>query len=195
MDDTESMYAALIVSAAKQMNETLLALLRESGVTETRLVSDVAAAKRAAAEREYDFVFVNSPLPDDTGVRFAIDLCASAGTVVLFFARAELYEEADLKLGRHGVFTVSKPAPRSTMTAALSWMRSARERLRGSATKTFTLEEKMEEIRLVNRAKWVLIGERGMDEAEAHRYIEKQAMDRCVPKKTVAAEIVRGARK
>ena len=52
------------------------------------------------------------------------------------------------------------------------------------------IEEKMEEIRLVNRAKWLLIGELNMTEQEAHRYIEKQAMDRCVTKRAVAEQIL-----
>ena len=47
-----------------------------------------------------------------------------------------------------------------------------------------------EEIRLVNRAKWLLIGELNMTEQEAHRYIEKQAMDRCVTKRAVAEQIL-----
>ena len=49
----------------------------------------------------------------------------------------------------------------------------------------------MEEIRAVNRAKWLLISEINMDEPEAHRYIEKQAMDRCVSKKEIAEEIIK----
>jgi response regulator NasT len=49
----------------------------------------------------------------------------------------------------------------------------------------------MEEIRIVNRAKWLLISELKMTEPQAHRYIEKQAMDRCVPRRTVAEEIIR----
>ena len=52
------------------------------------------------------------------------------------------------------------------------------------------IEEKMEEIRLVNRAKWLLIGELNMTEQEAHRYIEKQAMDRCVSRKIIAEQIL-----
>ena len=43
----------------------------------------------------------------------------------------------------------------------------------------------------VNRAKWLLISSLGMSEPEAHRYIEKQAMDRCVPKGVIADEIIR----
>ena len=49
----------------------------------------------------------------------------------------------------------------------------------------------MEEIRIVNRAKWFLIAEQKMDEQGAHRYIEKQAMDRCVSKKVIAEEIIK----
>ena len=50
----------------------------------------------------------------------------------------------------------------------------------------------MEEIRLVNRAKWLLIEQLKMTEAEAHRHIEKQAMDRCVTRRAVAEDILSG---
>ena len=51
----------------------------------------------------------------------------------------------------------------------------------------------MAEIRLVNRAKWQLIGQRSMTGQAAHRYIEKQAMDRCVTRRAVAEDILSGA--
>ena len=70
-------------------------------------------------------------------------------------------------------------------------MSSARERLRKSEKKALSIEEKMEEIRIVNRAKWILIRELKLDEPEAHRYIEKQAMDRCISKRIIAEEIIK----
>ena len=48
----------------------------------------------------------------------------------------------------------------------------------------------MEEIRLVSHAKWVLIDQLKMSEPEAHRYIEKLAMDRCVTRRAVAQDIL-----
>ena len=68
---------------------------------------------------------------------------------------------------------------------------SAREKIRKTEIRTLSFEEKMNEIRLVNRAKWLLISHLQMTEPDAHRYIEKQAMDRCISKKTVAEEIIR----
>ena len=58
-------------------------------------------------------------------------------------------------------------------------------------TKNLSIEEKMEEIRLVNRAKWILIEQLKMTEAEAHRHIEKQAMDRCTGKRDIALGIIK----
>jgi len=49
----------------------------------------------------------------------------------------------------------------------------------------------MTEIRLVNRAKWLLIGELTMSEPDAHRYIEKQAMDNGVTKREIAENIIK----
>ena len=49
----------------------------------------------------------------------------------------------------------------------------------------------MEDIRVVNKAKWFLIEQLKMTEQEAHRYIEKQAMDSRVPRVRVAEDILK----
>ncbi len=95
------------------------------------------------------------------------------------------------KVVEYGVFTLSKPTSKPTMIHAFSWMESARERLRQFEKKSLSIKEKMAEIRLVNKAKWILISELKMNEPDAHRYIEKQAMDRCVTKQTIAEEIIK----
>ena len=54
-----------------------------------------------------------------------------------------------------------------------------------------TVEKKMEQIRLVNRAKLLLMQCLGMTETDAHRYIEKQAMNLRLSKSQVAQNIIR----
>jgi len=187
----ERVYSVLIVSAAEGFNDALSALLPTSKYSPTNFVSNISAAKRALAERAFDFVIINSPLPDDIGTRFAIDTGSSKETVVLLMVRAELQAEIYDKVAEHGVFVLPKPTSKPTMAVALSWLSSAREKLRKTEKKTLSIEEKMEEIRIVNRAKWILIRELKLDEPEAHRYIEKQAMDRCISKRIVAEEIIK----
>ena len=187
----ERVYSVLIVSAAESFNDALSALLPTSKYSPTNFVSNISAAKRALAERAFDFVIINSPLPDDIGTCFAIDTGSSKETVVLLMVRAELQAEIYDKVAEHGVFVLPKPTSKPTMAIALSWLSSAREKLRKTEKKTLSIEEKMEEIRVVNRAKWILIRELKLDEPEAHRYIEKQAMDRCISKRIVAEEIIK----
>lgn len=186
----EQIYSVLIVSAAANYNAALSSLLPESTYY-TITVSSVNAAKRAVAERTFDFVIINSPLPDESGTRFAIDACSVQETVVLLIVKNDLYEEIYDKVVAHGVFTLSKPTAKTTMAQALRWMISARERLRKFEKKTLSIEKKMEEIRIVNKAKWLLISELKMSEPDAHHYIEKQAMDRCISKREIAEEIMK----
>ena len=190
MDLKERVYSVLVVSAAEKFNAALLPLLPSSGYEPVRIVSDISTAKRVTAERSFDFVIINAPLPDDMGLRFAVDVCAGSESVALLMLREGYYAELTERLSPCGVFTLLKPTSPGRMATALQWMATARERLRKTEKKTLTLQEKMEEIRLVNRAKWILIEHRGMDEPQAHRYIEKQAMDRCLTRRAIAQEII-----
>ena len=49
----------------------------------------------------------------------------------------------------------------------------------------------MADIRMVNRAKWLLIDNLGMSEKDAHHYIEKRAMDSRQTRREVAEGIIR----
>ena len=186
----EQVYSVLVVSASERFLGALSDLLPPARYQPVCRVPDVQAARRAAAEREFDLVLINASLPDDPGVRFAVDASASGESAVLLLVRADAFAEAQDAVTAFGVFALPKPTNRATLSLALLWLCSARERARRSRKQAQTLEEKMAEIRLVNRAKWLLIRELKMDEPEAHRYIEKQSMDRCLPKAAIAKEIL-----
>ena len=187
----ERMYSVLIVSATETLSTHLRSLLPESNYEPVHVVTSITAAKRACAEIAFDFIIINAPLSDEEGTRFAIDSCASKKTVVLLLVKNDIHAEIYDKVAEYGVFTLPKPTSKPILVQALGWMTSARERLRQFEKKSLSLEEKMEEIRLVNRAKWLLISELKMDEPGAHHYIEKQAMDACVSKKEIAENIIK----
>ena len=187
----ERVYSVLIVSASEKFNQALPELFPVTSYSPVNVAQSVSAAKRELSERDFDFVIVNSPLPDENGVRFCSDTVDSYNTVVVFLSKAEVYEDAYDKLVSHGVFLLQKPLSKTVFQAAADWMISARERIRKTEKKTLSIEEKMNEIRAVNRAKWLLISELKMTEPDAHRYIEKQSMDLCVSKKQIAEEIIK----
>lgn len=187
----ERVYSVLIVSSSEKFQSSLLPLLPEASYSPVITAASVAQAERDRNAREFDFVFINSPLPDDAGIRFAIDCCRAGGTVAVVFAAAAHYDQVQARVEEHGVFVLPRPVPRDAILRGLNWMTAARERLRGYEKKVRPIEEKMEEIRLVNRAKWLLISELKMSEPDAHHYITHQAMDRCTSKRAVAEEIIK----
>ena len=191
MSFKERIYSILIVSAADHFTSAFTDLLPETRYFPIQTAASVSAAKRILAEQPFDFVIINAPLPDDIGTRFAIDTCTNQQSAVLLLVKNDIYDGIHDQVVAYGVFTLPKPTSKSTILHALNWMESARERLRQFEKKTLSIQEKMAEIRLVNQAKWILIRELNMNEPDAHRYIAKQAMDRCVTKQTIAEEIIK----
>lgn len=187
----ERYYKTLVVSSSQKFNETISPLLLSSHCDKPVFVDSIAQAKQKFLENHFDYVIINTPLKDDIGTKFAIDVSTGKNTVCLLFVRAEIYSEIKSKVTPHGVFTLAKPISITAITHAIDFLAAARERLRKLEKKALTIEEKMEEIRLINRAKWVLLDRLKMSEPDAHRYIEKQAMDRCVTKGEVAKEIIK----
>ena len=118
----EQVYSVLIVSAAERFSDALSALLPPSRYQPVCKAADISSAKRAVSEQEFDFVLINSPLPDDTGVRFAIDVCKSKNCVALLLVRSELHDEIYEKVFPWGVFTLAKPTSRTALIRALDWM-------------------------------------------------------------------------
>lgn len=190
MTFNEQTYSVLVVSSNPKLNDALTGILPYSDYYPVCFVTSIARAQREILARHYDFVIVSAPLPDDFGTRFAIDCCAKPDTVVLLLLRPDAYNEQDAKCSQYGIFTLQMPVPASTFQQGLKWMAASRERLRKMESKAATLEEKMAEIRLVTRAKCLLMEHLKMAEVDAHHFIERQAMDRCVSKKEVALGII-----
>ena len=190
---SQQCYSVLIVSDSARFHQVLTELLPASSYAPIRIVPSVSAAKRAALERVYDFVIINAPLQDDFGTAFAVAQSGNRQSVVLMLARASVQEQLQSQVADHGVFTLSKPTTQQALQTALQWMLAARERLRRMEESIQSVDRKMQEIHRLNRAKWLLIAQKGMTEAEAHRYLETQAMERCVSKSTVVNEIIERA--
>lgn len=187
----EYVYSVLIVSSSKSFNTAFPALLSPRDYAPVDIVHSISHAQRKLAEHAYDLVIINAPLTDDPGWKLAIDICSGRHTVVLLLVKNDIYDEIYARVFEHGVLTLPKPTSPSMINQAMDWMRAISRQLNHFEKKTLTLEEKMTEIRIVNRAKWALIESRQMTESDAHRYIEKQAMDHCVTKREIAEDILK----
>jgi len=187
----ERTYSVLLVSASEKFNTSILTLLPPTDYWPVTIAKSVGEARRRLVEESFDIVLINAPLSDDFGMHLAMDICSNSGAGVLLLIKNELYNEITSKVVPYGVMTMPKPTSLQLVSQSLQILRATRERLRQMEAKQISVEEKIEEIRLVNRAKWVLIECLNMTETDAHRYIEKQAMDLRVSKREVAESIIK----
>lgn len=190
MQQRERVYSVLLACASDKFSGAMTALLPPPLYDPPVCVSDGNTARQKLLERGFDLVILSDPLPDGSAVRLALDVCENSGSGVLLFVGADAYPDVSGRLTAAGVLVLQKPATPAAVRQSLTLLCATRERLRRLEERAATMQEKMEEIRLVNRAKWLLIDQLRMTEAQAHRYIEKQAMDRCISRRAVAENIL-----
>ena len=183
----------LVVSSTEKTHAMLAQFLSSCGV-QSQLCRAMAGsdARSALVDGEFALVLINTPLPDEFGHELA-QLAANATMAgVILLAKAEIADSVAEKVEDDGGFVVPKPRSRVLFMQALRMTRAARSRLSGLQSENRRLQKRIEDIRLVDRAKCLLIECCGMSEPEAHSYIEQQAMNRRCPKREVAQGIIDG---
>ena len=88
--------------------------------------------------------------------------------------------------GLSGIFSDVHAAGENDLTFFAACGRLSRSRSEYAA-----LRGKLDDARLINRAKLLLISRLKMSEDEAHRFLERSAMDGCMKLRTVAESIIR----
>ncbi|MDP4117915.1 MAG: ANTAR domain-containing protein [Bacillota bacterium] len=183
--------SVLVVSSSKKSYEIFNEMLSLGSFSEISAVTNCVEAKRILCDRNYDIIIINSPLQDDFGLELAIEASEDSAAGVMLLVKGDCYEQVSYEAEAHGIFTISKPTNKQIIYEALKLLIATNMRLRKYEKKTASLSAKMDEIRIVNHAKWVLIKKLGLSEEDAHRAIEKQAMDTRQSKREIAETIIR----
>ena len=186
----EKTYSVLLASCDEKLNSAVRSALAGNEYWPVLTAKNGGEARRLAAERDLDLILVNDPLTDGPAVSLAEDLSLSGSAIVGLLVRREIADDAYFRTVERGVFTVAKPLAPSAFAQTMRQMCAAREKLALSERRQETVEDRMAQIRLVNRAKWLLIEKEGLTEPQAHRRLEKLAMDSRRTKEAVAEEII-----
>ena len=182
-------YSVLIVSSSEQFYTLAKKVLpdRRFGVVEVR--KSASSARRELLVRDYDIVIINAPLQDGLGTDFVMDLVEKNVSGVIFAVPTEVYGNINDHLIDYGVLTVPKPVKTAELERMIKLLIALNDRVRKVQKKLKKANEKLDELKLVSRAKIKLV-EQGKSEEEAHEYIIREAMNKGLTKRQVAEEIV-----
>ena len=185
------MESALIISSTEKGFDFLSEALNAAGIKQVVIRSSCSEARRLLAEQTFDLVIINAPLRDETGEKLSRHIASSGISQVILMVRSEYFDAVSAACENDGVLTVSKPMNRTVFWAAMTLAKSAQNRIKRAQAENAELKQKIEDIRIVDRAKLILISYMNMSEKEAHRYLEKQAMDQRTTKRAVAEGILK----
>ena len=181
---------ALIVSAGASSNEYISARLTEMGYSRPVIIPSGAEARRRMTEADFELIVVNSPLPDEFGHELCMDAVDKTDAGVVFLVKAAQADQLLGPLSDQGVLLLSKPFSTVFFMQVMHMAEASNHRLQRARQENARLQEKLVQLRLVSRAKCCLVEHEHMTEADAHRYIEKQAMDTRRDRTEIAQEIL-----
>ena len=185
------MSSALIVCDSPKGTEFFKDFLLQNFCQDITVVKNGQEARRCLIEGEYDVCIINAPIVSESGEQLAIDLAEKNVCQIILFVKAEYMEEVTENVEDFGVITVSKPISKQMFWSALKLAKVAQNRLNMAKRENNKLRKTLEDVKVISRAKCVLISYLGMSEEEAHKYIEKRAMDERLPRIEVAKEVLR----
>jgi response regulator NasT len=182
----------LIASSNDKAASAIISLIREAfPQCSQSIVSTGNETRRAAAENSYDAVIINCPLSDEYGNELAEHITASTGASCIMIVKAENADAVSERMEDFGVMVVSKPLSRQLFYQSLRFVNASRKRMLGLQNENIKLHKRLEEMRVINRAKFALMQYLGFTETQAHRHLEKQAMDMRCTKLDVALSVIK----
>lgn len=180
-------HSVLLVSRDSKIVSQISAFLVPP-LFELTTTSDFNEARRLATERSFNIIIADSGDGYDTD--FAINVADSYSTILLLVPN-EHFDEISYRVEGYGILTITKPFEPFYLYNMMKIAIAVQYKVQVLSSQTTKLKVKMEEIKQVNRAKMLLMQNMKMTEQEAHRYIEKEAMDRGMKKTAISEEIIK----
>lgn len=190
MASGKNIYKVLVAGANDKTFALLQTLLPGSSYAPPLRAGSAGEAKRMALDYAVDIAILNAPMRDEFGTQLALSL-ARDNVGVLLLVPGESFDGVRDQMEDEGVMALAKPLTRQTLEMGLHMITALRGKLLQMDRRNRALQEKMTDIRTINRAKWLLIEQLRMTESEAHYYIERQAMDTRLSRREVAENIIR----
>lgn len=127
-------------------------------------------------------IVINTPLSDEFGHELAEDCISETSAPVILLCSGDIADELTDRLSGFGVTILTKPLSREILAEYINQDSEIKE--------TKEVLSRIDDIRLINRAKAVLMKYLKFTEPQAHRYIEKQAMNNRCTRRQAAEKII-----
>ena len=143
------------------------------------------------AREEFDLICINAPLADENGIELSRRLAEATRAGVVIIIPQKNADEVNDMLNPHGVLVIARPINRHLFHHYLQFTDCFRTRMLRVERENEQLKTMVEDLKVIDRAKLLLVTCLNMSEEQAHRYLEKQAMDLRLSRLEVAKQVIK----
>lgn len=140
---------------------------------------------------KFDSVIISTPLSDEFGLDLVADIAKDAKNGVVVLAKREIADEVQKKIRFTGAFVLPRPFNKTLLIQTIKLAEIAHIGMAKLEEENRQLTQQLSDMKIVNRAKSMLMQYLNLTEEQAHRHIQKQAMDLRKTQRAVAEDILK----
>ena len=184
------MKRAMIVSADPEAAAAIEQAAGIEGFGSVAVISAGSEARRLLGGGLVpDMIIISTPLDDEFGQELAETAAEETSAGIILICHGEIADELADRLSDYGVTVLARPVSWEALSRNIRLISANLSRMTGVKESPEVLG-RTEEIRTISRAKAALMKYLGFTEPQAHRYIEKQAMNNRQTRREVAEHIL-----
>lgn len=176
-----------INAKTREICESIGAALGELSAEITYCSDDAQAASAA----DFDVIIVSAPLRSEFGLEYVTEISQKSAAAIVVLARADIAEDVQSRIKFTGAFVLGKPFPKSVLAQTVKMALWARENISRLEQEKSELSKQLDDVKVIDRAKCCLIEYLNLTENQAHRHIQKLAMDTRRTQREIAEDVLR----
>ena len=140
---------------------------------------------------KFDSVIISTPLSDEFGLDLVADISKDAKNGIVVLAKREIADEVQKKIRFTGAFVLPRPFNKALLIQTIKLAEIAHIGMAKLEEENRQLTQQLSDMKIVNRAKSMLMQYLNLTEDQAHRHIQKQAIDLRKTQRAVAEDILK----
>lgn len=180
----------LIMGKTPEICESISQLLPLAEVDSVTSYTSGAVA-RGIEISMFDGIIVSTPLSDEFGLDFVADISHDAKNGIVVLAKSEIADEVQKKLRFTGAFVLARPFSKALLIQTLKLAEVAHSGMARLEEENRQLTRQLSDMKIISRAKSMLMQYLNLTEEQAHRHIQKQAMDLRKTQRAIAEDILK----
>lgn len=181
----------LVISKSDNNIKSIKSILKKSDCNNNVISANSSnEARRLFLNNEFSVCIIDTPLSDEFGIELSLFIVQNYNCSAILLVKGEIEEDVTAKTEDYGVIVISKPINMQYFLKMIKISISSSRRINNIQSEYKKLQSKIEDLKIIDRAKCLLIENLNLTENQAHKQIEKKAMDSRLTKRAISEKII-----